>query len=86
MKSGKIIFLKVELIDFINGLDVGCERKRRVKIDQLFCPGYLQEWCCNILRYWEDEGTDFFEGSRWMGESLKFNFVHGDLKCLVDIK
>lgn len=36
MKSGKIIFLKVELIGFINGLDVGCDRKRRVKIDQHF--------------------------------------------------
>lgn len=32
----KIMFLKVELIDFINELDVGYQRKRRVESDHLF--------------------------------------------------
>lgn len=31
----KRLFLKAEMTGFINGLDVGCKRKRRVKNDQV---------------------------------------------------
>lgn len=54
MKSGKIMFLKVELTSFINGLDVGYERKKELSVTKFFYPEQLQEWHSHMLQYWED--------------------------------
>lgn len=65
---------------------MGCERKKRVKNDQVLLSQTDIRMVFPYSEILEKLGGDRFVFALWMGGNLEFSFVHVDLKCLLDNK